>query len=559
MGSIFFGITLIICLAAVLAMIFRFLKQPPLLAYMLTGMLIIPLGLVGRQNLEVLSNFSELGITLLLFLLGLELNLTELKSIGKTALISGILQVVITTAAAFGLCLFFGFALPIAFYVSIAVTFSSTIIVVKLLADKKDLHSLYGKLTIGLLLVQDVFAILFLVLVTGYKPGASWEFATISFLAVIIKAILLFGLTIYLSKTFLPKILHAIARSEELLFIFSLAWVFGLSALVSMPAIGFSIEIGGFLAGIALANAVENSSIAAKMRPLRDFFVILFFVFLGSQLGLGHIASVIIPAIIFSLFVILIKPMIVMIIIGAMGYRKRTSFLTSISVAQVSEFSLIIVVLGNKLGHIPAEVVSLVTLIAIVTFITSTYSLMHSSALYKIVQKYIGIVEWRKGSEEIISSDGVFEDHVVLVGARRMGITVLDALEQTDSKLVVVDFDPDVVHKLQKKNIPTVFGDIIDPEIQERAHIASARLAISTLTDVEDNLFFIKAVRAANKRAKIVVVAYDIDVAKFFYKQGVDYVVLPHIAGGRQIARTLKTDELERLDDLREKDKEYLK
>jgi Kef-type K+ transport system membrane component KefB len=559
MGSIFFELTLIICTAAILAMVFRFLKQPTILAYILTGMLIIPFGMVQHQNLEVLSNFSELGITLLLFLLGLEFNLAELKSIGKTAVMSGLVHFFFTTILGIGLALLFGFPLHVSFYLGIALTFSSTIIVVKLLADKKDLHSLYGKITIGFLLVQDILAILFLMFITGFKANANWEATLISFLLILIKGIILFALTVYLSKTFLPKLLHHIARSEESLFLFSLAWVFGLSAFVSMPMIGFSIEIGGFLAGIALANAAENFSIVAKIRPLRDFFVTLFFVYLGSQLGVGKIGNVIVPAIIFSLFVIFIKPLVLMPIMGIIGYKKRTSFLSSISIAQISEFSLIIVVLGNKLGHISGDIVSLLTIVGIVTFITSTYGIMHGNDWYKRIAKYIGVFEFKKGREEVANSEGTFTNHIVLIGARRMGTTVLDAVEHTDSQLLVVDFDPDIVKKLHKRNVPTIFGDIVDTDIQERAHLADAKLVVSTLTDIEDNILIIKAVRHINKKAKIVVVAYDIEEAKYFYKHGVDYVVLPHIAGGRQIARTLKTDEFERLDELRAKDQEYLK
>ena len=529
-----------------------------MLAYILTGMLIIPFGIASHQNLVVLSNFSELGITLLLFLLGLEFNLTELKSIGKIAFISAFLQIITTLVLSFLVSLFFGFSVVISLFIGVALTFSSTIIVVKLLADKKDLHSLYGKISVGFLLVQDLFAIFFLMFIAGLKPEISITFTLLSILVVFLKGIVLFALIIYLSKTLLPKLLHHIARSEESLFLFSLAWVFGLSAIISMPAIGFSIEIGGFLAGLALANAAENFSIVAKVRPLRDFFVTLFFVFLGSQLGVGSIEKVIIPAIILSAFVLISKPIIMMVIMGVMGYKKRTSFLAGISTAQISEFSLIIIVLANKMGRVPSDIVTLITIIGIVTFIFSTYFIMHSSKLYKLLEKYLNVFEWKKGKEETLSSEINFENHIVLIGARRMGETILNTVENLDSQVVVVDFDPDVVKKLQEKNIPCIFGDIIDSDIQEKACIEKAKIIISTLTDIEDNVLIIKSVRSKNHKAKIIVVAYDAEEAKFFYKMGVDYVVLPHIAGGRQIAKTLKSDELEKLEELREKDKKYL-
>ncbi|HEX8966077.1 MAG TPA: cation:proton antiporter family protein [Patescibacteria group bacterium] len=558
MGSIFFELTLIICAAAILAMIFRFFKQPPMLAYILTGMLIIPFGIASHQNLVVLSNFSELGITLLLFLLGLEFNLAELKSIGKIAVVSALLQIMTTVLVSFLVSLLLGFSVIVSLYIGVALTFSSTIIVVKLLADKKDLHSLYGKISVGFLLVQDLFAIFFLMFIAGLKPEINIGFTLLSVLVVFLKGIVLFALIVYLSKTLLPKLLHHIARSEESLFLFSLAWVFGLSAIVSMPIIGFSIEIGGFLAGLALANAAENFSIVAKVRPLRDFFVTLFFVFLGSQLGIGNIEKVIIPAIILSVFVLVSKPIIMMTIMGIMKHRKRTSFMAGISTAQISEFSLIIIVLANKMGRIPSDTVTLITIVGIITFIFSTYFIMHSSKLYKIFDKYLDIFEWKKGKEEPINPEITYQNHIVLIGARRMGETILNTVESLDTQVVVIDFDPDVIKRLQDKNIPSIFGDIVDSDIQEKANIEKAKIIISTLTDIEDNILIIKSIRLKNHKAKIIVVAYDAEEAKFFYKMGVDYVVLPHIAGGRQIAKTLKSDELEKLDELREKDKKYL-
>lgn len=559
MGSIYFDITIIICLAALLAIIFRALKQPSILAYILTGILVGPFAFLHIHNTDVLQNFSDFGITLLLFLLGLELKLGELKSIGKVAITSGIAQIVVTILAGLGLSYLFGFQGLSGFYIAIALTFSSTIIVVKLLSDKKDLHSLYGKISVGTLLVQDFFAILFLILLSGYKPVATFNLALESFFIIFLKAVIVVTIIINLSRTVLPKLIHVIARSSEILFLFSIAWVFGIAALVSSQWVGFSIEIGGFLAGIALANATENFSIVAKIRPLRDFFVTIFFVFLGMQMVLGSIQKIILPAIILSVFVLLFKPFIMAIIMGFLGYKKRTAFLTGINLGQISEFSLIIVVLGNKLGQIPSSVVAVVTLVGIITFTLSTYMISNSNDIYKKIHTYLFFFDMHKGNEENMGEELDLAHHVVLIGGTRMGATILDALEHSDTPIVVVDFDPDVVKDLHKKNIPTIFGDIVDPDIQEKARIEKAKLVVSTLTDLEDNLLLIKAVRHANRKTKIVVVAYDIDEANILYDEGVDYVVLPHVAGGRQIARTLKSDELEKLDEMKERDKEYLK
>jgi Kef-type K+ transport system membrane component KefB len=559
MGNLFFELTLILCIATLLAFVFRAFKQPPILAYILTGMMIGPLGVIQGQSFDVLQNFSELGITLLLFLLGLELKLHELKSIGRVVIIVGILQVLGTVALGFGFALLFGLAPIIGLYLGAAIAFSSTIIVVKLLSDQKDIKSLHGKLAVGILLMQDVFAILFLMILSGYKPETSLLATFFSFLGIIAKGIILFAIVALLSKKVVPHMLHVISQSQELLFLFSLAWVFGVAGVVSSPLVGFSIEIGGFLAGISLANAVENIQIVAKVRPLRDFFVTMFFVFLGAQLAIGKIETIIIPAIVFTLLVVVIKPLLVMGLLSFFAYRKRTSFFTGLSIAQISEFSFIIMLLGNKAGTIPPEVLSMVTFVGIVSFVSSSYAITHINSMYVAIGKHLGFFEWRKGrGEAVVTHVGQFSGHIVLIGATRMGHTIIDVLGNVTDQLLVVDFDPVQIERLTEKGIPAIFGDIIDSEIAEHAGVAKAKFVISTISDMSDNLHIIKSVQHLSSKPKIIVVAYDTEEARTYYGAGADYVVMPHIASGKQIARALKSDETEKLEELREKEKEYL-
>lgn len=558
MGNIFSDVTVIVCVAAILAILFRVFKQPSILAYILTGVLIGPFALITIHDKNVIGNFSDFGITLLLFSLGLELKLGELRQIGKTAILAGIGQILLTSLLGWGLVWLLGFRGISAIYLALGITFSSTMIMVKILSDKKDLASLYGKLSIGLSLVQDFFAIFLLILFSGYHPPLSLALASQTALILLLKMIIVIVVIINLSKYVLPSVIHTIAKSSEVLFLFSIAWVFGIAALVASPLVGFSIEIGGFLAGIALANAVENFQIVARIRPLRDFFITIFFVFLGMQLSLHNLMPLLFPAILISVFVLIGKPFIMMVIMGVLGYRKRTSFFTGLNIGQISEFSLILVILGNSLHQIPQTIVSLMTLVGIISFTFSTYLMQSNNAVYRKIESYLQFFEWRKGKEEKIGSAEALKSHIVLIGATRMGKAVLHALEHTAQPLVVVDFDPKVIKELQEKNIHCIFGDIIDPEIQERVNFAHAKLVVSTLINLEDNLLLSKAVHHANQKTKIIVVSTDTEEAKLLYKEGVDYVVLPHIAGGRQIARALQLDELERLDDLKEKDQLYL-
>ncbi len=559
MESIFFELTIIICVAAFFSIVFRFFKQPSILAYILTGIILGPLGLFHIDNKEALAAFGQLGITLLLFTLGLELKITELRSIGKSAIIVGTLQMWFSFVAGFFLALLLGVGKIPSIYIGTALSFSSTIIIVKFLSDRKDLTSLHGKIAIGITLMQDLFAILVIVFLSSIHSLGGGDILQQTGV-IIVKVTALFGVTTYLSTAVFPQFTRMIAKSSESLFLFSLGWVFLLSAIVSSPFIGFSVEIGGLLAGLALANAHENFQIIARMRSLRDFFVTIFFVMLGLQMTFANLFQILLPGIILSLFVIIIKPFIVMAIVTALGYRKRTSFLSGISQSQISEFSLIMIFLGNKLGFISNEIVTLLTFVGIITFAVSVYLLQNGNSLYKKFGKHLDIFNGSSSLEHSMSQDELsdLKDHVILVGAHQMGQSILRSLEGDGEKVLVVDFNPDITKKLKEEGVLSIFGDIADGEIQERIGLDRAKLIISTVPDLEDNLIMIEAMQRLNHRAKIVVMAFDKDEAKILYKAGADYVVMPHLAGGRHVAKMLKDKHLESLKEFKEKDLKYL-
>lgn len=562
MGNIFLDLTVIICLAAVLSLIFRFLKQPEILAYILTGVLIGPFHLFQASNQDALQTMSQVGVTLLLFMVGLEIKVSELVSIGKSIIIASLGQVLLTFLSAFLIAGFFGFNLLTSFYVAMALTFSSTIIVVKLLSDKRELHALYAKFSVGILLFQDILAIAFLMFLSGFSPQTGGFESLTRLVFILIKGLILVGLVAFLSRKIFPKIIESISRSSETLFLISLAWVFGLAAVVSSKYVGFNIEIGGFLAGLALANSMANYQIIAKAKILRDFFIVIFFVLLGVQMSFASIYSIMVPAILLSLFVIFVKPLFIMMVLAALGYRKRTSFLTGLSLSQISEFSLILVFLGNRLGHISEKTVSLITMIGLISFFVSTYGIINSKLIYRIIGKKLNFMERADLKKDEIMQDEEnlenLKDHVVVVGGDQMGQSIMEALEDLDMEVVVVDFDPVIVKKLKDKKVHRLFGDIADLDIQERAKIDNAKVVISTIPDVEDNSLLLKELRHENRKAKVVVMALDSKDAGVLYKEGADYVVLPHLAGGRQIAKIIQENRLDKIEKLREKDLKYL-
>lgn len=557
MEHIFFEITVVIFLSAILCIIFRFLKQPSILAFIITGILVGPLGPLHFENHDLMNSLASIGITLLLFMIGLELKLTELKSLGRNLLIAGMAQIVLTSIAGFGISMLLGFEAITSLYIGIALSLSSTIMIIKLLGDKRDLKSLYGKITVGILLVQDLAAIFILIILSTMLGTAGKSIDIADLLLVALKVIVLFGWFIALSKFVLPKLLNKISRSSESLFLFSLAWAFGVAALVSSPLIGFSIEIGGLLAGLSLAGCVESFQISTKVKPLRDFFLTIFFVTLGMELTFSNMSEIFIPVIVFSLFVLFVSPIIVMVILGLLKYKKRTSFMSGVALAQVSEFSLLMVFMGNKIGHLSQEVVSAATLIGVITFVASTYFITYSNNIYKRLMPYLGIFERNKTHDEAPAE--VLKDHTILVGANRMGEGILEALINKKDELIVVDFDPEIIEALNKKKINTLFGDITDPEIAELAFIENAKLIILTVTDPEDTLLVLKQIKKMKKKPKVIAVAFEKMDAKDFYKLGADYVIMPHVAGGNHLAKILiDRDQLSLIEKYREKEKIYI-
>ncbi len=537
--------------AAALGIAAKLLKQPLLLAYLGTGALIGYFSLLHVTERETFLLFSDLGIMFLLFLVGMEINYPSLRAVGRASFIVGIGQVIFTFAIGFLLALSFQFSFLTSAYIAIALTFSSTIIIVKLLSDKKDTNSLYGKISIGMLLVQDFIAILLLILLTGIHAGESLSLTDISL--TIGKGVVLFFLMLWLGKTLFPRLFDVIARSQELLFLTSLAWVFFVVAVVRQ--IGFSIEIGGFLAGLALANSSEHFQIANHIRPLRDFFIVIFFVILGSLLVLSDFQGLTLPIIVFSLFVLLGNPLIILIIMGLMGYRKRTSFLTGLTVAQISEFSLVLAALGLKIGHIEESTVALITGVGIITIMLSTYMIVYADHLFRFFSSSLVFFE-RSLIYEIDSFKKDVIKPVILAGYHRTGQSI--ALNIPKDDLLVIEFDPDMIALLKERGYEYIFDDIADPEVMERANLTQARLIISTSPDVEDNMTLLTEIKKRYKgqpKPKIIARAETEEEAKLLYGGGADYVLLPHFTAGEYLGKLLSANHsLSFLDEFREKD-----
>ena len=368
MASFFIELSLIIFVATILGIIAKVLKQPAILAYVVTGILLGPMVFGFVQESKSLEVFAQIGVALLLFIVGISLNPKLLKGIGKVSLITGFGQVIFTSIFGFVIAMALGFGYVESMYISIALTFSSTIIIIKLLTDKNDLETLYGRIAVGILIIQDFIAIIALILISGLELEVNLAHVL---LITVIKAIILFGGVWLIYKIIIKHSIGLIAKNQELLFLGSISWCFIVAAIAL--EFGFNIEVGAFLAGFALASSEFGQEISSKIKSLRDFFIAIFFINLGLGLIFSSIQEFIWPIVIFSFFILICKPLIVFVLMTIMGYRSRTSFLTGLTVAQISEFSLILMALGLNLGHVGSSATTLVTIVGIITITASTY------------------------------------------------------------------------------------------------------------------------------------------------------------------------------------------
>lgn len=538
MSVIFVDIALILALATILAAIFAKLRQPLVLAYLLVGVVAASSGILKQVTSgPTLEFFAELGIAFALFLIGLELRFSDIKQIGRAAILVGLGQIFFTALFGFLIARGIGISGVQSLALAAALTFSSTIIVVKLLEQKHDLDSLYGKVTVGYLIVQDFAAIAALIFLAAVgKEGEASDFIITA-----TQGALLVGLILVLNRFVLQSLFDRLAKNTEVLFIASISWALVFAA-VSV-SLGFSIEIGAFLAGLGLASLREEQQIASWIRPLRNLFIILFFLSLGLKLSIATIFSIFGWVVLLSLFVLIGNPLIMMVFMGFLGFRRRTSFQVAVTSAQVSEFSLIFVALGGRLGLIEEKIINLTAAVALVTIVLSTYLIIYSSKIYRVLSPYLKVFERKTLIEQPTYREQEFTNHVLLVGAGRLGWNILHGLWGKGFSVVVVDFDPKVVRKLQEEGISVIYGDISDPEIFEKALGKNPKMIISTVFDHEDTHFILQEVKNLRSAIPVVVTAAESQAALDFYRQGATYVIIPRLLSSHLVERFLLTSD----------------
>jgi len=502
----FIDIAILLALAVGLGALAMLLRQPLIVAFIAAGIIAGPAVAELVPEPDDIELLAELGIALLLFVVGLKLDLSLIRTMGPVALATGMGQVLFTSFVGYGIAIALGMSPVTALYVAVALTFSSTIIIVKLLSDKREIDALHGRIAIGFLIVQDIVVVLVMIGLSAFGAGSGAEGPWLEAARVFgAGALMLLGIAIAM-RYVLPKLLEFIAHNRELLVLFGIAWAVALAALGD--AMGFSMEVGAFLAGISLASTRFRDALGARLTTVRDFLLLFFFLHLGSQLELDLLGAQVGPALVLSTFVLIGNPIIVMIIMGAMGYRSRTGFLAGLTVAQISEFSLILAALGFSLGHITSETVGLITLVGLITIGLSTYLIIYSHPIYDRLAPWLRIFERRQPTQEHDSGQESKPADVIVVGLGRFGYDLCLQLHQRDIRVLGVDFDPAAVDALQAVGIDACYGDGEDPELAERLPLSHARKVISTVPDPMANRALIDSLNHAGFSGRVMLTAH---------------------------------------------------
>ena len=506
--SAFGQIALILLVTAVVGFGAKFARQPLVVAYIAVGILLGPTFLDLVHYEAEIELFAELGIALLLFLVGLKLDLSLIKNIGKVAVLTGLGQVLFTAAIGFIIVLGFGFDATQAAYIAVAITFSSTIIVVKLLSDRREIDQLHGQIAVGFLIVQDILVIIFMVVIAAIGSGAGEVDRSIPVL--VIGSIIYIAAAAAISKLLLPKLLAWLAKSQELTLIFGVSWALSLAAI--SHSLGLSMEIGAFIAGVALASTPYRESLSGKMVSLRDIMVLFFFIQLGSSLSLSDAVQQLLPAIVISVFVLVAKPLIVMAIMRWLGYRNQVSFKTSMAIAQISEFSLILMALGFSLGQVNQAALSLVTLVAVITITLSTYFILYSERIYQWLQPLLK--RFDVPAQDRLDEDAIESRYdAIVIGAGRLGSNVIGGLVEKGANLLIVDHNPEALNKLSSEGFATLYGDISDPEFAYSLPLNEADAVICTAQERGTNLVLLETLDRFGYEGQICLTAMDAPTA----------------------------------------------
>jgi Kef-type K+ transport system membrane component KefB len=554
-SSLLYSIGLSIVVASLLGYLARLIRQPLILGYIAAGVLIGPQGFRLIENQEEVAVLSELGLAFLLFIVGLEIDVKKFRSSGTASVVIGTLQVVLCSVLGVGAALWLGFADRDALYIGVALSFSSTMIVVKLLSDRKELDTLPGRVSLGILLVQDVLAIVVLAAQSNID-----DLSVGPLLVSLAMGLGLIAVSFLASRFVLPVAFRRVAQNPELMLVLSISWCFVMCWLALEAE--FSIVMGALIAGVSISTFPYSHDVIVKIRSLRDFFVTLFFVSLGMQLIVGS-GSLLLAGALLSVFIILSRFATIFTFAYLLRLGTRVGILSSIFLAQSSEFSLVIATLGLGYGHISAEVVSLVAITLVITSTVSTYLILGGHTIARAGVGFFERLGLRSSRHQAAVGAEALGGETLLLGCHRLGSALVEDLADTDRNLRVLDFNPEVLTKLKERGVPASYVDLSHFDTLEEAGIEHARTIIVTVPDEylrgTTNLGILRYLRSRGVRSSVIVQANSARDALMLYEAGADYVLLPALVSSAHVLMAIEKAEYGDLKTLREVEIEILK
>lgn len=533
-----FDVGVIILVSAVLAYAARFLRQPVILAYVVAGLIVGPVGLGLITNAEEIALLSELGIIFLLFSVGLELDFRRIENVGFATLVGGTVQIILTFAVGFFAAVAFGMTSMLGIYIGLMMAISSTMIVAKVLTDKDELGTLHGRIMVGVLILQDIVAVIMLPMLSLYlsMPVISLDVIV----AVALKGLGLFAFAIIMNKFFFPKILDYAAQRHEILFLTAVASCFFFIG--ASYVLGFSIAIGGFIAGLSMANFPYNLEIEGEVHSLRDFFSILFFSSMGMQLSFVAIGNSLPFFITILLMLMFLKPAILAATYLLLGYGGRTAAYIGLGLGQTSEFVFIIAAELFRIGNITQEFYSLLVSMVVISIVTTPYMIAAKNMFYNFFSRFrlpMSHLIHPKNIRDMENPPDALKHHTVLFGAHMMGEKIIYYLKGRREKFVVVERDPEIVKNLRNRGIYVLYGDAENEEMLSKIFLDNAKLLVLTIPYPDVTSFVVRKAKRINPGIRIFARAPDRVEAERIYKAGADVVIIPEYVSGDRFVQKI--------------------
>lgn len=543
-SSSFYEFATLLLLAALAGAFGMILRQPLIIVFIIIGILVGPSALGIVRSGDEIALLAKLGIAILLFIVGLKLDMKLIRNLGAVAVMIGLGQIFLTVFMGAGLSLLLGFSLQTALLIGVALAFSSTIIIIKILSDKHEIDSLHGRIALGVLIVQDLAVVCAMIVMAAFS-SAGTEGTQTSLMTALLDvaaytAILLTALALFMRFAAL-KVASFMARNQELLLCFAIAWAVMLAALCDI--MGLSKELGGLLAGISLASTPFREAMIARLSSLRDFLLLFFFISLGTQLDLGYLDDVFIPALILSLFVLLFKPLIILSLCGLLGYRKRTGFMAGLSLAQISEFSLIFAAMAFSAGFLTQEILGLITLVGLITIIISTYLISLSQLLYTWAEPILGTFEKDHNHKEEQNNAHKTKKayDIILFGLGRYGQAMAERFLENGKTVLAVDFNPEEIRNWRSKGHDAVYGDASDPEFFHTLPLKKEQWVICALpphntglTHEDPRLVLLQSLKDCKFKGQIAVACHTQKSVERFQDLEVSTIFFPYQDAAQQ-------------------------